>query len=306
MNKKLVLLTTVLALQLVLVLLFRVQTQPASDEADVMLTFASSQVKGITLSDGDQQVSLTRSEGRWQVGGFPADTDKVVTLLEKLGDLELQWPVATTSASAVRFEVAPDNFQRRVVLDGVDGLPALYLGTSPGFQKVHGRRADSDSVYSIGLSNFEMPVNVDGWLDKTMFALDQAPASITLTPADSNQPTQKLEKTETGWLYNSAAADSAVATTYANRFTTLQIVGVVEEAPANLVKQAAINLSNDAEQKQVTISRVGDSDDYYISVAGKPAYYSLATYIAEQLLMTDVDFSAADTNEEAESLQEDD
>jgi len=305
-NKKLVLLTALLALQVGLVLLFRMQTQPTTDDANVLLSFEPSQVNRITISDGDLEVSLTRTEDGWQAGEYPADTAKVTAMLEKLAGLDTQWPVATTPASAVRFEVAQDNFQRRVVLDGVADVPVLYLGTSPGFQKVHGRRADSDSIYSIGLSNFELPVGVDGWLNKKMFALDQAPTSIRLTPADADQAAQNLVKTETGWLYNSVAADTAVATTYSNRFTTLQIVGVIEQAPENLVEQARIDFHNDAEQKQVTISRVGDSDDYYISSAGEPPFFSLATYIAEQLLMTDVDFSAADTNEEAESLQEDD
>jgi uncharacterized protein DUF4340 len=305
-NNKLVLLTAVLVLQLVLVLLFRMQSQPTTDDESVMLSFEPSQVEGITLSDGNLEVSLTRIEDGWQVGGYPADADKVSSMLEKLAALDTRWPVATTPASAVRFEVAQDNFQRRVILDGVDDLAALYLGTSPGFQKVHGRRADSDSIYSIGLSNFELPANIDGWLDKKLFALDEAPTSITLTPADPDQPAQNLVKTQTGWLYNGAAADTAVATTYSNRFTTLQIAGVTEQAPEDLVEQARIDLVNEAEQKQVTISRLGDSDDYYISAAGEPALFSLATYIAEQLLMTDVDFSAADSNEEAESLQGDD
>ncbi len=306
MNNKLVLLTAVLVLQLVLVLLFRMQTQPTTDAETVMLPFEPNQVEGITLSDGSLEVSLTRIEDGWQVDGYPADNGKVAAMLEKLAALDTRWPVATTSASAVRFEVAQDNFQRRVILDGVDDLAALYLGTSPGFQKVHGRRADSDSIYSIGLSNFELPVNVDGWLNKKMFALNQAPTSIVLTPSDPDKPEQNLVKTESGWLYNGAPADASVATTYSNRFTTLQIVGVIEQAPEGLIEQARIDLINDAEQKQVTISRVGDSDDYYISVAGEPAFFSLATYIAEQLLMTDVDFSAAGNNEEAESLQEDD
>lgn len=306
MNNKLVLLTAVLVLQLVLVLLFRLQTQPTPQEESVLLSFEPSEVQGITLGDGNQEVNLLRSGDGWQVGSYPADAAKAADILEKLATLDMQWPVATTAASAVRFEVAQDKFQRRVVLDGAGDVPALYLGTSPGFQKVHGRRAGSDAIYSIGLSNFELPVNVDGWLNKKMFALNQAPTSVTLTPADPEAPAQNLVKTDTGWLYNGAAADAAVATTYSNRFTTLQITGVIEQAPEGLEQQARIDLSNDAEQKQVTISRVGDSDEYYISSAGEPALFSLATYIAEQLLMTDVDFSAAEPNEEAGSLQGDD
>ena len=303
MSRKLSLLTALLVLQLAMVLVFAMQQESATHNTDTLLSFEVDQITGISLSDADSEVSLKRSDDGWQVGGYPADAAKVTAILEKLAVLDGQWPVATTPASAVRFEVAQENFQRRVVLEGVNSLPALFLGTSPGFQKVHGRRADSDAIYSIGLSNFELPVNSDGWLDKKMFALMTPPTSITLRPADPSQSPQSLSYSEAGWLYNGVAADQNTAITYANRFTMLQIVGVVEEAPEALVEQASIDLRNDTEQKQVTISRVGESDDYYITVQGEPAYFSLATYIAEQLLMADVDFSAADINEEAESLQ---
>lgn len=303
MSRKLSLLTILLVLQLALVLVFAMATQPAADTQDAMLSFEVNQITGITVSDPDTEVVLTRADDDWQVGGYPADQAKVAGILEKLAGLDGQWPVATTPASAVRFEVAQENFQRRVELKGANDTPVLYLGTSPGFQKVHARRADSDAIYSIGLSNFELPANIDGWLDKKMFALKAAPTSITLTPADASQPPQILLDSEAGWLYNGVAAEQSAATTYANRFTRLQIVGVVEEAPEGLVEQARIELQNDTEQKQVTISRVGESDDYYIAVQGEPAYFSLATYIAEQLLMADVDFSVADINEETENLQ---
>ncbi|XOV84746.1 MAG: DUF4340 domain-containing protein [bacterium] len=302
MNRKISILTVLLVLQMGLLLVFSLQSQPAAQNLDKLWSFETSQVNGMTINDADTEVILQREGERWQVGGYPADQAKIDGMLDKLSNLGGQWPVATTAASADRFEVSEDNFQRRIVLDGVD-LPALYLGTSPGFQKVHGRRADSDAIYSIGLSNFELPVSVDGWLDKKLLALAEAPTSVTLIPAGDDQDRQTLVKESEGWLYNGGAADQDVATTYANRFTTLQVVGVANDMPEDLVEQASIELQNDSEQKQVTISRAGESDNYYIAVQGEPAVFSLATYIAEQLLMTDVDFAAAETDEEAQSLQ---
>jgi hypothetical protein len=309
MNGKLSILSVLLVLQVTLVLLLNSGGQSDEELATVLLEFDPAAVTGLLVSDAEQQVVLSKTDDGWQVADYPADVTKVDAVLKKLVSLAGQWPVATTATSAARFEVAQDNFQRRVQVQSDIEIPVLYLGTSPGFQKVHARRTGSDAIYSVNLSNFELPTNVDGWLDKKLLAFDQAPESITLLRLNGPGQTQGgvqevLTNTDDGWLWNSEAANGAVATTYANRFTTLQVVGVAPSVPEELVNLAQITLRRDDLQKQVTIARVGDSDDYFIQQDGENTYFSLATYIAEQLLMTDVDFSIPETNNEAGSLQE--
>ena len=306
MSRKLSLLTVLLVLQAVLVLVFVYHARTPTDTEEALLVFDVAQVTGLTIADADTEVVIKRVGEDWQVGDYPADAQKVKTMIDKLVQLDAQWPVATSAASATRFEVAEKQFQRRILLDGAGDLPALYLGTSPGFQKVHARRADSDAIYSVELSNFEWPPNVDGWLDKKLLASDQPPTSITLTSADPAEQDKVLVKGDEGWLFNGEAANQEVAATYANRFSTLQVVGLAAPQPEELVALASIDLQNETEQMQVTISRLGESDDYVIAAQGDPAYFTLAAYIAEQLLMTDVDFSVADTDNQAESLQEED
>jgi hypothetical protein len=309
MNNKLSILSVLLVLQVVLILLVNSGGQSDEELATVLLDFDPARVTGLLISDSEQQVVLSKTDDDWQIAGYPADVTKVDAILNKLVSLAGQWPVATTATSALRFEVAQDNFQRRVQVQSDVEIPVLYLGTSPGFQKVHARRTGSDAIYSVNLSNFELPANVDGWLDKKLLALDQAPESITLLRLNGAAQVQGgaqevLTNTDEGWLINGEAANGAVATTYANRFTTLQVVGVVPSAPENLVNLAQITLRSGDLQKQVTIARVGDSDDYLIQQDGENTYFSVAAYIAEQLLMTDVDFSMPETNNAVGSLQE--
>ncbi len=59
---------------------------------------------------------------------------------------------------------APDPADRNT--DKVVG--DLYLGTSPGFKKVHARRADSDDIYAITFANYEATARTDDWLDKAL------------------------------------------------------------------------------------------------------------------------------------------
>lgn len=309
MNGKLSILSVLLVLQVVLVLLLSSGGQADEDSAAVLLEFDPDQVTGLLISNADQQVALSKGDDGWQVAGYPADVAKVNVVLNKLASLAGPWPVATTPASAARFEVAQDKFQRRVQVQSDREIPALYLGTSPGFQKVHARRADRDAIYSVKLSNFELPFDVDGWLDKNLLAFDPAPETITLVRLNSAGQVQSdsaevLTNTEEGWLFNGEAANETVAITYANRFTMLQVIGVTPSAPAGLVNLVQITLQRGDLQKQITIGRVGDSDDYFIQEQGENTHFSLATYIVEQLLMTDVDFSISEKNNEAERLQQ--
>jgi len=59
-------------------------------------------------------------------------------LIDKLEGAEAAWPVATSESSAERFEVSDAKFQRRIRFFADDAVVTeLFLGTSPGFRRVH-------------------------------------------------------------------------------------------------------------------------------------------------------------------------
>jgi len=194
-------------------------------------------------------------------------------------------------------EVGADNFQRRVrVYAGDEVLAELFLGTSPGYQRVHARAADNDDIFSVALSNYELGVNSDVWVDKGVLASDMAPTAITVEHLGSETAgTDTLSYTDEGWLFNGVAADQDAAQAYANRFTTLRTLGVANSvdgipAPTSL---ARLTISQDGGEQVLVVSRVDDTDDYQIAERASVSY-RLATYIAEQLLMTDAEFLPAD------------
>ena len=221
MNNKLGLLGGLVALQLLLIAAFWFGGGADSTPGE-LLDFAPEAVDELSISDQESELVLVREEAGWQVGALPADDTKIDELLQKMSALAAPWPVAQSAASAARFEVQKDNFQRRVVLrGGTDVIADLYLGTSPGYQRVHARRTDSDDVYSIGLSNFELAVGVDNWLDKGLLALEDAPARVVLEYAAEEMSPQTLERRAAGedesdtWLINGMPAAQDAATTYA-------------------------------------------------------------------------------------------
>ncbi len=313
MNSKITLLAVLALAQTLIVLVFLFSDGEDSSSDDVWLTLNKEEVDALRFSDGESTVDLVRGESGWQIGKLPADGDKVDSILAKLTAINEPWPVATSADAAARFELEDDNFQREVVVssDGSE-LARLLFGTSPGYQKVHARRSDSEEIYSVGLSNYELPVNVDGWLDKALLALSEVPTKIEFAPQQEGAvaAVEQLELTDEGWLYNGGAANQDNAATYAQRFKTLRVLGPAGDAADSATVQGVVTLNGDT-AGQLTISRLPDEGDYLIA-RDEVGVFRLATYVAEQLLMTDVDFtpdpesSALETiGEQLEALAED-
>lgn len=297
MNNKLGLLSALLVLQLVLVAIALMA--PLDDDAapDQLLSFAAADVDRLTVSDGAAELEVQRDGDNWLVSGVAADAGKMADILGKLAAIDAPWPVATSSASAARFEVSEDEYQRHVVLYAAgERVADLYLGTSPGYQRVHARRADSDEVFSVALSNYEIGVDADNWVDKTVLAMAAAPTMVAVTLPDAG--TETLQSTDEGWLYNGAAANQDEAATYANRFTTLRVLGLADAdaSAAQATERGRVEAVNADEQLTLVISRLGEEDDYFVTTPDSDVTYRLAAYIAEQLLMADADFSVQDAD----------
>jgi hypothetical protein len=147
----------------------------AFEPQEKLLSFDAEALDSIRIDgEGDEHVVLEKHEGRWQLpdlGAFPADQGSVERLLGRLANLEKGWPVADTATAAKRFKVAEEVFERRLTLSK-DGQTeaSLYVGTSPGFRKVHVRVPDEDAVYAVEFSAFEAGVKPEDWIDKAILA----------------------------------------------------------------------------------------------------------------------------------------
>lgn len=142
------------------------------------LEFESEQVNRLVIqgNSGEQEVTLKQIEGNWMLPyDFPADSSRINSLLERLQKLERAVSVATTEAARVRFEVAEENFSRRVELyDGNTLLDALYLGTGAGARRAHIRRDGEPQIYSLPIASYDLPVKSSSWEDKTVLQLPEA------------------------------------------------------------------------------------------------------------------------------------
>ena len=129
----------------------------------------------------DNRVRVLRRRGSWvlpALGDLPADGERIAMLLDQLTAEDPGWAVAHTLAARQRFRVADYHFRRRIhLLAQGEPVATVFLGTSPGFRKIHARNADDEAIYSINLNLFDLPVAPGRWLDTSLIEL-KAPLRI--------------------------------------------------------------------------------------------------------------------------------
>jgi hypothetical protein len=179
MNNRIAILGAVLAAQLLLALGLNLAGEDygAFEPEEKLLTFDAAAVDGLRIEDGKGSVTLKKSADRWvlpTLDAYPVGAGKTEALLERLAGLEKGWPVATSAGAAERFKLTGEQFERRITLLVGDAPRAvLYVGSSPGFRRVHVRPDGDDAVYAVEFSTWEAGAAAADWVDKTVLELRQ-------------------------------------------------------------------------------------------------------------------------------------
>jgi hypothetical protein len=155
---------------------FPLETAQKSTPGTGLLQIEPGTVSEIHIADDvGNEVILAHGGERWllpEMGDLPADGEKVGSMLRRLSPGTPGWPVAQTAAARQRFQVADYLYQRRIIFIGSDELiGTLYLGTSPGFRRVHARADGQQAVYSIDFNTFDAPAEAGHWLDRKLLQM---------------------------------------------------------------------------------------------------------------------------------------
>ncbi len=208
MSRRNMWLGVVLLVQILLVALVYWPGGAAGPAAKLLPGFNADAVSGIEISDNnDNRVELVKEATVWQVrlkdkSLYPADGNKVEKLLSKIGAITTDRMVSSAAAARRRLEVAEDRFNRRLVIrKGGEEEIEIFLGTSPGFRKVHVRRGDSDAIFlARDLATWEVAAGQGSWWQRRYLDYDPAGAlsvslknshgGFTVSRADTGSPWQ--------------------------------------------------------------------------------------------------------------------
>ena len=164
MSRSVKLLLLLLALQAGLVAWVNIQgDEPGAVEADepLLALDLESADAGDHRAKGDPPVAPGAHGRRWVLSGkgdFPVAPAKFEEFAEKLLKARRSWPVGRTLVAARKLRVTEEDFERRVrFLKGTEVLGDVFLGSSPGFRKVHARLDGDELTHAIDFNAFDAP-----------------------------------------------------------------------------------------------------------------------------------------------------
>jgi hypothetical protein len=266
----------------------------AFEPKEPLLAFDPAAVDRLVLADADASLTLSKQGADWELpdaGGFPADAAGVRRLIERLAALEKGWPVATSSSAARRFEVADDSYQRKLALySGDQPMGQLYVGTSPGFRKVHARPGDEERVFSVELNTWELSPRTDDWIDKGILALDAADLTRVRMPGFTLQrdgDAWRLEDSSEGESPNPEAVERLLRQIAGLRIDSLAGTGPEpDQAESQPLLEMEVRLRN-GETLSYRFSRAEEEEGPFVLKRSDQAYLvELPGYAVEPLLET--------------------
>lgn len=285
MNKLMIGLSFTAAAQLVLAagLWWQQQQQP---EPVALLALDTEQLTELSLEHQGKSLQLLRKDGSWQLPALhnePARSAKVAALLSELEKSRLHWPVADSSASHARFEVAEDKFQWKLTLKAGSQSQQIYLGQSPAFKQLYLRRDNETEIYQQRISTLDWSTEPEQWFDKNLLQISQINA-IRL-------PDLQLKKEAGQWKFSTAAsqeqlqpADSETANKLQQLFSSLQVTGPAKNSvliTSPDTKQLDIEVQSLAGHYRYQLKKLQNS--YVLKRHDKELWYQLAADEAKLL-----------------------
>ncbi|MEZ5570469.1 MAG: DUF4340 domain-containing protein [Halioglobus sp.] len=275
------------------------QDQRAGETApQTLIPFATATVDELRIGDDyDNEAVLVKSGEQWllpDLENLPADPEKVKAVLEAIQLQPGNWPIARSSAARQRFQVADYYYQRKLTLlaDG-EKLGTLYLGTSPGFRKVHARNEQEATIYSIPLNTFELPAVSDAWLEPRLLQLR--------TPLRIDADLYNLYLEDGHWLSRTGGTpDEQELETLLATLKSLKVEGVADEDLQRELSDAEADLVLNIQSLagEVTLELVSLNGGHYIHSSEFPLFFKLNRGDYERLAGIDVSLIAGDTRSE--------
>lgn len=256
----------------------------AFNATEPLFDFNADQVDRLVIEEqGKAALVLTKDGDQWllpEKGNFPVSSKKIATFLGKLSAAKPSWPVGETLVAAKQLKVAEGEFERKIGLSTKGKvLEQIYLGSSPGFRKVHARLDGASHTYAIDFNAFDAPTNPADWYDGDLLHL----VSADLKRIDMGA--YALTRGEKGFEVEGLAADEQTSTAEAEKVvglvTTMGFMEELGEKGKEAFDESELILEftvapNDSQPVKYTVVSPKDADHYILKASHFPYYFKVA------------------------------
>ncbi|MEE2766194.1 MAG: DUF4340 domain-containing protein [Pseudomonadota bacterium] len=257
---------------------------------DKMLNLQLDSLDRIVLEQPeDKTLVLEKQDGNWVLPdhfGFPVSVEKITRTFGKLFDTKIGWPIATTDAAESRFKVSADQFERKLIFSSAKVSETLYLGTSPGFKKIHARMDGTNTIYGIKFSAYQASTKAREWTDQNFLHLprDQIEGielgDVVLRREDGKFTVEGVSDAE-------MVVEAEVANLLADVSTLgFQEVLGKEDIPSfhlNSPEFGFVIRSRSGERIQYRYGKLDEKDQYVLKPSNSEYFFKVSKYNLESL-----------------------
>ena len=293
MKKFIFILTVVLIVQIAFsVKLFQADSNTENKKQLAWFTVTKQKVDrlDISLSTGET-LQLLQIDGKWVIPeqfAYPVSLTRLDALFNKLSLIKTSWPVATTEAAAKRFKLEEGNYERKLTFySNGQEVENFYIGSSPGFRKVHVRKTNDNNIYAVNLNAHDAPVKVSDWFDYEITKLDKEKLS-SIELADF-QLTLQDGVWQANGLTESEQLDPDALDQWLIQITGMRFDSLVDAAAMPEQAKEIVTLIADGKEVVFKLGQEESGSKQILKRSDLPYYFSLQVQQASPLVTIERD-----------------
>jgi len=238
----------------------------------------------IQSPDDSGSIVIERSDGRWKVNGFRADSATLARFWEALSESTVGDLVAANPANHSRMGVSADSAWV-LELSFPDHTRSVLIGNAgPSFGTAYIRLPEAREVFLLrGNLRSQVTRGLEGWRNKTLARVDTARVQVVEVRRDGDQI--RLTRADSLWLLeDETAAGSSAVRFLLGETARLDASGFFSSSDTLTAQAGALYLLNSTGDTLLDLRIGAGEGDRWARVAGDSITYRLPSWRIGRLL----------------------
>ena len=270
----------------------------------MLLTLDSRSVETLRIiGPGEKSVLLekARKSGEWalpEFDGFPANSQAVVQLIDRLTNTELGMQVSKQADSFDRMKVADNNFERKVEIGKTSEMKTIFFGSAPALRQAHARLSGEKIVYAVKFAPGDIDLKASDWIKKDLLVVDENKIQAIMVGNIRIQRTENVdavgqEGSKPAWklFVNNKPAesqDNEKVDEFVREIADMQIDSIGSNADVgNVSKKNNFLISVELEEDkkiEYNFAKLNGEEDYLMTTSSRPESFRLPPLASQKLL----------------------
>ena len=268
----------------------------------MLLTLEGNSVETLRIiGPGEKSVLLEKAKksGEWglpEFDGFPANSQAVVQLIDRLTNTELGMQVSKQADSFNRMKVADNNFERKVEIGKPSEMKTIFFGSAPALRQAHARLNGEKIVYAVKFAPGDIDLKASDWIKKDLLVVDENKIRAVMAGNIRIQRTEGVdgqEGSKQDWklFVNNKPAqsqDNEKVNELVKEIADMQIDSIGSNADIGNVNEKNtffISLElKEAKKIEYTFAKLNGEEDYLMTTSLRPESFRLPPLASQKLL----------------------